>query len=581
MRFEDLSVHPDLKKALADQGLETLTQIQEDTIQPAQEGRDIVGISQTGTGKTIAFLLPVIDQIIKARDEGKAPAALILTPTREICLQIAEEVEKLLTSHPLNMATIYGGDSYDRQEKELAAKPSVVVATPGRLIDYIKQNKFPTDSIHHLILDEADRMFDMGFIRDIRYIMKKLPEKSQTMLFSATMSYYVMRLAWDFMQDPVEVRTKAETIEVDKIDQHLFHLGREEKMPYLINLILQADHPRAIIFTNYKRKVLDITKKLHRYGVAATGLSSLLDQKKRVRLLKQFKLGKYSVLVATDVASRGLDVDDITHVFNFDLPQDSESYVHRIGRTARAGKSGVSYSFCSEDDFECLPRIEQLLRHKIPVGEVNGDYVKFPEGDFKPFRDSSEHHGEEQGSESGRRDGRPARNRNRRKPRSGESQSRGGESQDRGGERKPQRGGEGQDTRKRRESEPARSESGGSQSGESRKRRRRRGPANADRQQKVGAESGSPDSGTVRDQDRARLLGLDRGESGGSRGSGKKNGPRKGGNRGRDNRNQQRGGAQSGNGGRSRNQRSSEKKPEPAKKQGIISKLFGVFKKKS
>ncbi|MCB1137629.1 MAG: DEAD/DEAH box helicase [Leptospiraceae bacterium] len=574
MRFEDLNVHPDLKSALADQGLETLTQIQEDTIEPARQGRDIVGISQTGTGKTIAFLLPVVDNIIKAREEGKQPAALILTPTREICLQIAEEVEKLLTHHDMNIATIFGGDSYDRQEKQLAAGPSVIVATPGRLIDYIKQNKFPTDSVHHLILDEADRMFDMGFIRDIRFIMKKLPEKSQTMLFSATMSYYVMRLAWDFMHDPVEVRTKAETIEVDKIDQHLFHLGREEKMPYLVNLILGAEEPRAIIFTNYKRRVLDITKKLHRYGIAATGLSSLLDQKKRVRLLKQFKLGKYSVLVATDVASRGLDVDDITHVFNYDLPQDSESYVHRIGRTARAGKTGISYSFCSEEDYECLPRIEQLLRHKIPVSPVDPAFVAFPQGSYSPFRDAAENHLEESGSSQKGRS-------RRRPPRSGDS---GGSGRDRsaapaGGDRPPRRD----------DGEEARQGSEGS------RRRRRKGPSQKSDQRPPARTSRSADAdgATVRDQDRARLLGRDGAPAtqGGSTGSKpKRSNQRKkqGSGEGRRDQNQSRNNRGERRDRRDRrdqrDQRDQRQKREPAagatEKKGILQKIFGVFKKK-
>lgn len=561
MRFEDLAVHKDLKQALADQGLETLTQIQEDTIQPAQEGRDIVGISQTGTGKTIAFLLPVIDHIIQAREEGKSPAALILTPTREICLQIAEEVEKLLTHHSLNLATIYGGDSYDKQEKQLAAKPSVIVATPGRLIDYIKQNKFPTDSIHHLILDEADRMFDMGFIRDIRYIMKKLPEKSQTMLFSATMSYYVMRLAWDFMHDPVEVRTKAETIEVDKIDQHLFHLGREEKMPYLINLILGAEKPRAIIFTNYKRKVLDITKKLHRYGVAATGLSSLLDQKKRVRLLKQFKLGKYSVLVATDVASRGLDVDDITHVFNYDLPQDSESYVHRIGRTARAGKTGISYSFCSEDDFECLPRIEQLLKHKIPVGQVDPSFVKFPEGNFEPFRDS--HEGSSEKEQSGPEGDRNNRRRNRK------------------GGRGPS---DGQGRREGSRPPKAATETPESDRSSDQRRKRKRRPAGSRKPADANvATADSNDANTVREQDRARLLGRDkapapaRAKKAGNRN--RKRRPSQGSEARSESRNDGRN--QNRNQQGSRNRGKSQRREELAKKQGILGKIFGVFKKKS
>ncbi|MCB1165272.1 MAG: DEAD/DEAH box helicase [Leptospiraceae bacterium] len=557
MLFKDLPVHPDIQKALSDQGLETLTQIQEDTFEPALAGRDIVGISQTGTGKTIAFLLPVISNIIQSLDKGEAPAALILTPTREICIQIAEEVEKLITHYKLNIATIFGGDSYDRQEKELAAKPSVIVATPGRLIDYIKQNKFPVASIRHLILDEADRMFDMGFIRDIRYIMKKLPEKSQTMLFSATMSYYVMRLAWDFMHDPVEVRTKAQTIEVDKIDQHLFHLGREEKLPYLLNLVLAAEQPRAIVFTNYKRKVLDITRKLHKYGVAATGLSSLLDQKKRVRLLKQFKLGKYNILVATDVASRGLDVDDITHVFNFDLPQDSESYVHRIGRTARAGKSGVSYSFCSEDDFQCLPRIEQLLRHKIPVSTVDPNFVKYPEGDFKPFRDESERaHAESEGGESGnrRKNQNRSRSRNRKNDRPQDRESR--NNRDR--------------TDNRKENATAGVGEGGQ---DGRRRRRRRRPDRRESTGNVEAVGAGGADGTVRDQDRARLLGRDKKPSNGA----PRNGGGKSGGRGRNNRrNQNQGRNRTGN--RDQNRRPTEAAPA---KPGLFKRILGVFKRSS
>lgn len=574
MRFEDLNVHQDLKQALADQGLETLTQIQEDTIIPGQEGRDVVGISQTGTGKTIAFLLPVIDSIIKAREQGEDRAALILTPTREICLQIAEEVEKLLTHHDLNLATIFGGDSYDRQEKQLAASPSVIVATPGRLIDYIKQNKFPCDRIHHLILDEADRMFDMGFIRDIRYIMKKLPEKSQTMLFSATMSYYVMRLAWDFMHDPVEVRTKAETIEVDKIDQHLFHLGKEEKLPYLVNLILKAEQPRAIVFTNYKHRVTDITRKLHKFGVAATGLSSLLDQKKRVRLLKQFKLGKYSVLVATDVASRGLDVDDITHVFNYDLPQDSESYVHRIGRTARAGKSGISYSFCSEEDYECLPRIEQLLRHKIPVSPVEGEFVTFPQGDFTPFRDAEHPGPSSEGDRSGAKSKRSRKKSGGRPP--GQGRKPGPPRKERAevsasseeGEEVPARRPGGPPNRS-----PSRDSRGPEGSGK-RKRRRPRSSGPRERSEALGA---SDDPATVREQDRARLLGRDPQPSGSKKSSG--------GGRRNDGRRKQRpgpkGNQQNRSNNRERGNRQQSRSPEPPKKQGLLQRIMGVFRKKS
>lgn len=382
MTFESLQIHPDLLKAVHDAGFTEPTEIQKQCFEPGAKGQDIVGISQTGTGKTVAFLLPVLQQII----EDDSRSVLILTPTRELCVQITEEAQMLTKAHPLRITSIYGGEGYTRQEKDLKENPHVIVATPGRLIDYLKQGLVPADRIKHLILDEADRMFDMGFIRDIRFIMKRIPVE-HTMLFSATLSYYVMRLAWDFMKDPVEIRIESETLEVDKIDQHLYHLGDQEKLPYLVNQILDSGDMKAIVFTNYKRKIHDIVKKLAKHGIHATGISSLLDQKKRIRLLKNFKLGKYKVLVATDVASRGIDVDDITHVFNYDLPQDAESYVHRIGRTARAGREGISYSYCSEYDFECLPRIESLLKHKIPSGDVNPDWVSYPKGDFEEFKD--------------------------------------------------------------------------------------------------------------------------------------------------------------------------------------------------
>lgn len=385
MNFKELDIHPDLIRAAADAGFEDLTPIQEQCLQPALEGKDIAGIAQTGTGKTVAFLLPLLHRILT--DGPPGPAALIVTPTRELCLQIKDEAEKLTKHRPLKITAIYGGEGYGRQVSELSNDPDIIVATPGRLIDYLKQNKIKTETLKHLVLDEADRMFDMGFIRDVRYIMRNVPEGSQTMLFSATLSYYVMRLASDFMQDPVEIRVESETVAVDRIEQHLLHLGREEKLPYVVNLILNTQDIRGIVFCNTRNMVQRLAERLHKYGVPATGISSLLDQKKRIRLLKDFKLGKYKVLVATDVASRGLDIDDISHVFNFDLPQDAESYVHRIGRTARAGKTGISYSFSSEDDYDYLPRIQRYLGIKIPVDEVVEEYTRFPRGTFEQYTD--------------------------------------------------------------------------------------------------------------------------------------------------------------------------------------------------
>jgi ATP-dependent RNA helicase RhlB len=385
MKFTQTNLSEELIRAATDAGFTDLTEIQEKCLQPALEGYDIAGISQTGTGKTVAFLLPLLDKIYRENITGTS--ALIVTPTRELCVQISEEAARLTRHRAVKICTIYGGEGYAKQEECLAAGPDLIVATPGRLIDYLKQNKIKMESLKFIVLDEADRMFDMGFIRDIRFIMKRAPENVQTMLFSATLSYDVMRLASDYMKDMVEVRVESETVAVDKIDQSLLHLARNEKMNYLTHLILNEESPRFIVFTNLKTMVPVIVSHLHKYGIRATGLSSMLDQKKRLKLLMGFKEDQYNILVATDVASRGLDVDDVTHVINYDLPQDAETYVHRIGRTARAGKSGISVTFCSEADYDSLPKIERYLGRKIAVGPINGDFLNPPSGDFTPFRD--------------------------------------------------------------------------------------------------------------------------------------------------------------------------------------------------
>ena len=422
MKFADLEVHPDLIRATTDMGFEDLTPIQEQCLTPALAGRDIAGIAQTGTGKTVAFLLPILHRILS--EEAQGPAALIVTPTRELCLQIAEEAHKLTAHRELAVCAVYGGEQYRRQEEELAKNPAIIVATPGRLIDYMKQRKVETGRLRFLVLDEADRMFDMGFIRDVRYIMRHVPDDAQCMLFSATLSYYVLRLASDFMKDPHEVRIESESVAVDKIEQSLLHLGRDERDAYLVNTLLNTEGIRAIVFTNYRQQVQRLERLLQRYGIAATGISSLLDQKKRIRLLKGFKTGSYSVLVATDVASRGLDVEDVSHVFNYDLPQDGESYVHRIGRTARAGRSGVSMSFCSESDYENLPRIHRYINQKIPVAEPILEYLQMPQGQFEAFRDRDERKDQEEMQETNEATTtepgaeRPRRSRSRRRRRS-------------------------------------------------------------------------------------------------------------------------------------------------------------------
>ncbi|MBE7412199.1 MAG: DEAD/DEAH box helicase [Leptospiraceae bacterium] len=383
MKFEDLPIDSRIKKAISDLGFLELTPIQEKAILPSLEGRDITGLAQTGTGKTIAFLIPIVHRILT--DDSKHPRALILAPTRELVIQIAEEAKKLLKYSESNVATIIGGANYKEQEKELK-DASIIVATPGRLLDHIKNEKIDLSGIEFFVLDEADRMFDMGFIKDVRFLMKKCHSNKQTFLYSATLSYYVVRLAADYLNDPVEIQIEPEKVTTENIDQKLIHLGREEKIPYLVNLILNEESEGlGIIFTNLKVMVSEIVINLRNYGIAATGISSLLDQKKRIRLLKDFKLGKYRYMVATDVASRGIDIDNINSVYNFDLPSDSENYVHRIGRTARAGRKGTSISFCSERDYTELEKIETLIGRKIAMLQVREDYLNFPKGEYKKF----------------------------------------------------------------------------------------------------------------------------------------------------------------------------------------------------
>jgi ATP-dependent RNA helicase RhlB len=581
LKFSELAIHPDIIKACAEAGFETLTEIQEKCLIPATEGKDIAGISQTGTGKTVAFLLPMLDRIL--RDNLEGPAALIITPTRELCLQIAEEAQKLTRHSPVSVCAVYGGEGYKKQEEELARGPQIIAATPGRLIDYIKQGKIDLNKLHFLVLDEADRMFDMGFIRDIRYIMKKVPREAQTMLFSATLSYYVMRLASDFMQDPVEVRIESETVAVDKIEQQLVHLGKEEKMPYLINQVLAVPDIRGIVFTNLKVFVPTIVNQLRRFGIHATGLSSMLDQKKRVRLLKDFKLGKYSILVATDVASRGLDVDDISHVFNYDLPQDAESYVHRIGRTARAGKTGVSISYCSEMDYENLPRIEAYLTKTIPVVPVDPALLKFPVGDFKPFVDE---HAQGEERPEGRRDGGRGDGRDR-----GRGRGRGRDGRDGRG------GGRGRDFREPRGPVPGPPRE--FEIVEKPNRESANEVRNADRHALLtgaGRQENLP--GRNRDdRDRAKRDnrdGRDRDRNRGDRPPGDRP-PREGrdgqgrhqggqgrdGNRGRGRRGGRGGQRRDGRDGRRRDRGGSrERSAQPVKKPGILSRILSIFKKK-
>lgn len=384
MKFDELNIHESMLRVFQEIGYVELTPIQEKSIPYGLEGRDITGLAQTGTGKTLAFLIPIVNKILNENPVG--PVALILAPTRELVMQICEEAKRLLKYSDKKVASFIGGTDYKEQLQDIEDKTEIIVATPGRLIDHIKSGKLSLSNIKFFVLDEADRMFDMGFIKDIRYVMKKCPDDKQVMLYSATLSYYVIRLASEYLKDPIEVSIESDKVVTENIDQKLIHLGRDEKLPYLVNLILKdTEEGLGIIFTNLKVMVPEIVHRLSKFGIPATGISSLLDQKKRVRLLKDFKFGKYKYMVATDVASRGIDVDNIKVVYNFDLPMDTENYVHRIGRTARAGKKGRSISFCSERDYAELEKIEKFLGDKLSTIQVEEEYLKFPEGEFTPF----------------------------------------------------------------------------------------------------------------------------------------------------------------------------------------------------
>jgi ATP-dependent RNA helicase RhlB len=386
MQFTELNLTQTLQENLKNSGFVQLTKIQEQSIPFGLAGRDIAGLAQTGTGKTLAFLTPSVQKILTVKPENGLPMILVLAPTRELVLQISGEAVKLLAGTGYGVATIIGGTDYKSQEVELGNNPGVLVATPGRLIDFVKSRNLDLSQVKNVIIDEADRMFDMGFVQDLKYIFHKCKDREQTMLFSATLSFEVIRLAYKYLNDPIEVQVDPDKIISERIEQKLYHLGRDEKITYLTNLII-ADKMQGlgIIFTNYKSNISHIIRTLHKFGISTAGLSSDFEQKKRIRLLKDFKLGKYKFMVATDVASRGIDVENIEVVYNFDLPMDSENYVHRIGRTARAGRKGRSISFCSESDYSELERIEKYLKAKIPTEAINEDYLVFPKGEFTPF----------------------------------------------------------------------------------------------------------------------------------------------------------------------------------------------------
>jgi ATP-dependent RNA helicase RhlB len=416
MKFEELTLPEKLQKGIAEAGFVECTPIQEGTLPITLTGKDIAGQAQTGTGKTAAFLVTLFSRLLNNSAAGKNhPRALILAPTRELVVQIEQDAQLLGKHCGLFIQAIYGGVDYMKQRNALRDGADVIIGTPGRLIDYLKQKVYSLKDIEMLVIDEADRMFDMGFIADLRFILRRLPpyDKRQNLMFSATLNQRVMELAYEFMNSPEKVSVTPEKMTAEKVDQVLYHASRKEKFPLLLGLLRRDGMERTMIFVNTKREGEYLHDRLNANDFPCRLISGDVDQKKRMRIIEDFKDGKLPILIATDVASRGLHIDGVSHVINYDLPQDSEDYVHRIGRTARAGAEGKAISFADEDGVLYLEAIEEYIKHKIPSEWAEdelfvNDYNRVAKPKYKkdPKRD---------GASSGKSGSRPMPNKNSKK----------------------------------------------------------------------------------------------------------------------------------------------------------------------
>ncbi len=359
---------------IRDAGFEFCTPIQSATLPKTLAGHDVAGQAQTGTGKTAAFLITLFSRLLsqpaKKPTRGKSgPRALVVAPTRELARQIEKDA-LLLGSHcGFSIVCVYGGLDYDKQRNKIKSGVDILIATPGRLIDYYKQKFFSLKMVEVLVIDEADRMFDMGFISDLRYILRNTSpyHKRLSMLFSATLSHRVMELCYEHMNNPESISIEPEKAVVDAVEQSLYHVGKAEKFNLLLGLLKKEKGEKILIFCNTKAEAERLERKLNFNDYNAGQISGDLPQRARIRILEQFRTGKVDILIATDVASRGLHVDNITHVINYDLPQDPEDYIHRIGRTARAGARGTAITLCCENYVHHLEKVEDLLKQKIPV----------------------------------------------------------------------------------------------------------------------------------------------------------------------------------------------------------------------
>jgi ATP-dependent RNA helicase RhlB len=381
VRFQDFKLPAELMQGIEDAGFSACTPIQALTLPIALEGRDLAGQAQTGTGKTAAFLVALFAHLLThPADAQRKPSqvrALVLAPTRELAMQIHRDAEVLGRHTGLRLGLAYGGTDYDKQRQQLVDGVDILIGTPGRIIDFFKQHVFDLRIAQVVVLDEADRMFDLGFIKDIRFLLRRCPKPEQRLglLFSATLSHRVQELAYEHMNNPKPITVESERVTADRVRQVLYHTANNEKIPLLLGLLRHMDPRRSIVFVNTKRDADRVWASLEGNGIKTAVLSGDVPQKTRQSLLRKFQDGELPVLVATDVAARGLHIDHVSHVFNYDLPQDAEDYVHRIGRTARIGTDGDAISFACEKYVYSLPEIEAFIGAKIPVENVTEDLL--------------------------------------------------------------------------------------------------------------------------------------------------------------------------------------------------------------
>ena len=381
-RFTEFTLEESLQQGLRDAGFEYCTPIQAACLPSALEGKDVAGQAQTGTGKTVAFLLACGHYLLthppQAGRKPTQPQALILAPTRELAIQIYRDAEVLLRHTGFTLGLVYGGTGYEEQKVMLAEGVDILIGTPGRLIDFSRQDLYDLKRAQVAVLDEADRMFDLGFIRDIRFLLRRMPaaESRLNLLFSATLSFKVMELAYEHMNNPEEITIEGDAVVIDMITEYSYYPADEEKLPLLVNLLKRDNHERILVFVNTRHGVEKVANVLSANDISNGALSGDVPQRKREQLLDSFKRGDRKVLVATDVAARGLHIPDVTQVYNYDLPQDADDYIHRIGRTARAGASGEAISFVCERYAYSIMDIEQSIGHALPRREINAELLQ-------------------------------------------------------------------------------------------------------------------------------------------------------------------------------------------------------------